>query len=263
MKIMSWNINSVRLRAGIVNQVMAESGADIVCLQETKCPNEAFPYKAFKDAGFDHIHINGMKSYNGLAIFSKFPFEVEHVYPRVGREDCRHTHVRVNGFDLHNIYIPAGGDEPDPLINEKYQHKLDFVDEMTGWLARTHCADDKVVILGDFNIAPFEHDVWSSKQLQNVVSHTTPEITRLLEMRDSLNFTDAARHFIPMDQKSYSWWSYRNKDWEKSNRGRRLDHIWVTQPLVKDLKSYEVFNHARNFEKPSDHAPIMVSLTNY
>jgi exodeoxyribonuclease-3 len=260
MKIMSWNINSVRLRAPIVKKVMEDYAPDILCLQETKCPNDLFPYDAFIESGFDHIHVNGMKAYNGLAIFSRLPFEGTTIHHRVGKKDCRHSHVRINGLDIHNIYIPAGGDEPDPELNEKYKHKLDFVDEMTQWLPANHNPDDKVVILGDFNIAPHEHDVWSSKQLRNVVSHTEPEITRLMAMQDSLNFTDTARHFIPMDQKSYSWWSYRNKDWKISNRGRRLDHIWVTDPLKSSLKSYDVFSDTRDWEKPSDHAPIMISL---
>ena len=107
---------------------------------------------------------------------------------------------------------------------------------MAEFWAEKRSINDKIVAVGDFNIAPHEHDVWSSKQLKNVVSHTQPEITRLMKMQDSIGFVDVARHFVPMDEKSYSWWSYRNKDWKKSNRGRRLDHIWVTQPLQKMLQ---------------------------
>jgi exodeoxyribonuclease-3 len=260
MKIMSWNINSVRLRAPIVVEIAQETTPDIICLQETKCPDESFPFKAFQKAGYDHIHINGMKSYNGQAILSKRPFEATEIYHRVGREDCRHIMARVGGIDIHNLYIPAGGDEPDSQINDKYKHKLDFVDEMTSWFADNYSTNDNVVALGDFNIAPHEHDVWSSKQLRNVVSHTQPEITRLMDMQKSIGFTDSARHFISMEDKAYSWWSYRNKDWKKSNRGRRLDHIWVTEPLKSQLQSYNVFSHARDFVKPSDHAPIMIEL---
>jgi exodeoxyribonuclease-3 len=117
-----------------------------------------------------------------------------------------------------------------------------------------------VIALGDFNIAPHEHDVWSSKQLKNVVSHTPPERESITKMQQSLDFIDSARHFIPMEDKAYSWWSYRNKDWKKSNRGRRLDHIWVTPPLRESLKSYNMFSHARDWVKPSDHAPIMIEL---
>jgi exodeoxyribonuclease-3 len=261
MKICSWNINSVRLRAPIVRQVMNELMPDVICLQETKCPNDLFPYDAFQDSGYDHIHINGMKAYNGLVIFSKLPFETQDIFHRVGKKDCRHQMVRIGDVDIHNIYIPAGGDIPDMTENEKFKHKIDFVDEMTSYLSDTYTQNDKVVILGDFNIAPFEHDVWSSKQLKNVVSHTDIERSRIEIMRQSLNFTDSARQFVPMDEKAYSWWSYRNRDWTKSNRGRRLDHIWVTKPLTPLLQSYEVYSDARGWEKPSDHAPIMIELS--
>jgi exodeoxyribonuclease-3 len=260
MKIISWNINSVRLRAQKVVDVLTETDADVICLQETKCPDEAFPYKTFQKIGYNHIHVNGMKSYNGQAILSKTPFEDIQIFHRVGREDCRHISATVKGIEIHNLYIPAGGDEPDPTINDKYKHKLDFVDEMTEFFAQHHDENSKIVAVGDFNIAPHEHDVWSSKQLKNTVSHTEPEIKRLMDMQQSAGFIDAARHFVPMDEKSYSWWSYRNKDWKKSNRGRRLDHIWVTQPLGKNLKSYDVLSHTRDWEKPSDHAPIIIEL---
>ena len=260
MKIISWNINSVRLRAPIVLRIAVETDADIICLQETKCPDEAFPYKTFQKAGYEHIHVHGMKSYNGQAVLSKLPFESHEVYHRCGKQDCRHIEVNVAGLQIHNLYIPAGGDEPNPEINEKYKHKLQFVDEMTDWFHEKRSKNDAVIALGDFNIAPHEHDVWSSRQLVNVVSHTAPERERILKMQQSLNFIDAAREFVPLNEKSYSWWSYRNKDWKKSDRGRRLDHIWITQPLKPRLKSYKVFSHARDWEKPSDHAPIMIEL---
>lgn len=261
MKICSWNINSVRLRAPIVRRVMDDMNPDILCLQETKCPNDLFPYKDFEDSGYTHIHANGMKAYNGLAIFSKHPFEHEEIFHRVGKKDCRHSVVHVGDTHIHNLYIPAGGDIPDIEENEKFKHKLDFVAELNQYLSDTYTTEDKVVILGDFNIAPYEHDVWSSKQLKKVVSHTDIERTMLESLRASLEFIDSARHFTPMDEKSYSWWSYRNKDWEKSNRGRRLDHIWVTPVLENALKSYEVYKETRSWIKPSDHAPIMIELS--
>lgn len=260
MKIVTWNINSVRLRAPIVLKVMEMWKPDIFCLQETKTPDEHFPHNPFEEAGYKYRHVQGMKSYNGVAIFSKIPFTNTDIHHRCGKEDCRHIAASFDDFDLHNLYIPAGGDEPDPKINDKYKHKLDFVDEMTGWFSKEYQKDRSVVALGDFNIAPYEHDVWSQKQLIKVVSHTPPETTRLEKMRQSLDFVDTARHFIPMEEKSYSWWSYRNRDWRKSNRGRRLDHIWVTQPLKPKLKSYKTLEEARDWEKPSDHIPVMIEL---
>ena len=260
MKLVTWNINSVRLRTPSVLRFIEEHNPDVICLQETKTPDEHFPFEPFRQAGYEHIHIQGMKSYNGQAILSKIPFEDTQIHHRVGREDCRHIAVRINGIDLHNLYIPAGGDEPDPVANDKYAHKLDFVDEMTHWFADEYSNDQKVIAVGDFNIAPYEHDVWSHKQLLKVVSHTPPETERLAKMLGSLDFVDVAREFIPMEEKAYTWWSYRNRDWTKSNRGRRLDHVWVTQPLKSALKSYDTFSAARSWEKPSDHAPVIVEF---
>ena len=260
MKLITWNINSVRLRQNLVLRVMEEHQPDVICLQETKTPDEHFPFDPFREAGYEHIHIQGMKGYNGQAILSKLPFENAEIHHRVGREDCRHIAVQIGDVHLHNLYIPAGGDEPDIEVNDKFAHKLDFVDEMTRWFADEYSADQKVIAVGDFNIAPHEHDVWSHKQLMKVVSHTPPEIERLEKMRASIGFVDVAREFIPMDEKAYTWWSYRNRDWTKSNRGRRLDHVWVTEPLKGGLKSYDVDSAARSWEKPSDHAPVIVNL---
>lgn len=260
VKIVTWNINSVRLRLPIVLKLLKMWDPDILCLQETKCPDEHFPLDELKAAGYPHIHIHGMKSYNGVAIISKLPFTDTYIHHRVGREDCRHVAAQFDGFEVHNLYIPAGGDEPDVNVNEKFAHKLDFVDEMARWFKDNYTEKDKLVAVGDFNIAPFEHDVWSHKQLLKVVSHTPDETVRLEKMLGSLDWTDAARKFIPMEEKTYSWWSYRNKDWRKSNRGRRLDHLWVTPPLAQDLTAYETLEEARDWEKPSDHIPCMITL---
>lgn len=260
MRILTWNINSVRLRAPIVVDVMRELSPDIVCLQETKCPDELFPSQIFADEGYTHQHFHGMKSYNGVCILSKIPFTKKDVHHRVGKEDCRHIAVTAKGVDVHNLYIPAGGDIPDVDQNEKFAHKLDFVDECAAWFKDQYTAKDKVIAVGDFNIAPLEHDVWSHKQLLGVVSHTPVEVEKLTRFYKSLDWHDAVRHFIPEDQKCYTWWSYRNRDWSVSNRGRRLDHIWVTPPLKPKLKSYKIHQIARDFEKPSDHVPVMVEL---
>lgn len=260
MKLLTWNINSVRLRAPIVVDIMQALKPDIVCLQETKCPDELFPSQVFVDEGYAHQHFHGMKSYNGVAILSKIPFAKKDIHHRTGKEDCRHIAVNVQGVDLHNLYIPAGGDIPDVEVNDKFAHKLDFVDECAAWFKDQYTAKDKVIAVGDFNIAPLEHDVWSHKQLLGVVSHTPIEVEKLTRFYKSLDWHDAVRHFVPDDQKCYTWWSYRNHDWKVSNRGRRLDHIWVTPPLHTKLKSHTIHQIARDFEKPSDHVPVMVEL---
>lgn len=261
MKLLTWNINSVRLRAPLLlQQLVQQSDADIICLQETKTPDELFPHNVFEQAGYKYRHINGMKAYNGVAILSRLPFENPKIYSRAGRHDCRHISVTINGTTLHNIYIPAGGDIPDRTLNDKFGHKLDFVTDLTEFFPKTHKANDKVIAVGDFNIAPLEHDVWSHKQLLGVVSHTPIEVEALTNFQSALNFTDAVRHFVPADQKCYSWWSYRNQDWRKSNRGRRLDHIWVTKPLESALNSHQILTDARDWEKASDHVPVIMDI---
>ena len=261
MKLLTWNINSVRLRAPLLlQQLVQQSDADIICLQETKTPDELFPHDVFEQAGYKYRHINGMKAYNGVAILSRMPFEKPEVYNRVGRNDCRHISVRIKGATLHNIYIPAGGDIPDRSINEKFGHKLDFVAELATNFPKYHKPDEPVIAVGDFNIAPLEHDVWSHKQLLGVVSHTPIEVDALTKFQSALNFTDAVRHFVPENEKCYSWWSYRNHDWRKSNRGRRLDHIWVTKPLTSALNAHEILADARDWDKASDHVPVIMDI---
>ena len=261
MKIASWNINSVRLRIKQIEQFTQNEQPDVLCLQETKVRDEEFPLKAIKKMGYEHVLFRDEKSYNGVAIMSKLPLEGVEKQKIAGSEDTRHISTILPGdIELHNFYIPAGGDEPDTEVNPKYKFKLDFLDHMKDWFSSNRKPSDKIIILGDFNIAPMEHDVWSSKQLKNVVSHTMPERTRLDNFKESLGWIDTGRHFVPEDEKLYSWWSYRNRDWKKSNRGRRLDHIWTTSPLKESLSSHKVIKETRDWEKPSDHAPVVIEL---
>ena len=264
MKIATWNINSVRLRLGLIERLTAEHAPDILCLQETKVVNDAFPAAPLRDMGYAHQHFNGMKSYNGVAILSRVPLENQQIKNWQDREDCRHIFATLpDGSELHNIYIPAGGDIPDPDENPKFAHKLGFLDEMAAWWRKTKQNGKKQILVGDMNIAPLEHDVWSHKQLLDVVSHTPVEVEKLLAMQSANEWVDAVRHFVPAQEKLYSWWSYRASDWEASNRGRRLDHIWVSPPLVPHLKGTQIIRDARGWEpKPSDHVPVMIEIGN-
>ncbi|NBX66635.1 MAG: exodeoxyribonuclease III [Proteobacteria bacterium] len=266
MKVLTWNINSVRLREPIVLKVMEGLAPDIVCLQETKCPDPQFPFKNFEKAGYGHMHFQGMKGYNGVAILSKIPFHKVHAFNRVGKNDCRHIAVEVvskkikKPIAIHNLYVPAGGDIPNVDENDKFAHKLDFVDELKDFFAKSYARTEPMIAVGDFNIAPLEHDVWSHKQLIDVVSHTPVEVEKLSAMQKSIGWVDAIRTFVPHTEKLYTWWSYRNQDWKASNRGRRLDHIWVTAPLAGRLKSHHIHKEARDWPQPSDHVPVMLEL---
>ncbi|MEO0786755.1 MAG: exodeoxyribonuclease III, partial [Pseudomonadota bacterium] len=166
----------------------------------------------------------------------------------------------VGGLELHNIYLPAGGDEPDPKTNEKFDHKLDFLarmkDRYNGGRSRP------LMLVGDLNVAPHENDVWSHKQLLKIVSHTPVETDALEAARAAGGFTDIARAAVDDDQKLYTWWSYRARDWAASNRGRRLDHIWTNEAATPstDVDSFRIHLGWRGGWKPSDHAPISVEI---
>jgi hypothetical protein len=161
-----------------------------------------------------------------------------------------------DGEVLHNFYVPAGGDIPDPALNPKFAHKLKFVDEATAWFAGRRAKENRFILLGDLNIAPLETDVWSHKQLLKVVSHTPVEVELMARWYASHDWVDAVRRFVPPEQKLYSWWSYRAPDWAAADKGRRLDHIWVTPKLEDQLGGIEVFREARGWPEPSDHVPV-------
>ncbi len=258
----TWNINSLRLRQAHLPRLITALAPDVLCLQETKVPDDLFPENLAQATGFPHILMRGMKGYNGVAILSQLPLRLLPDMPDwCAKTDCRHLAAEVETpggpILLHNFYVPAGGDIPDRALNLKYAHKLDFIAEARDYFAAS--PPRRTVLLGDLNIAPLENDVWSHKQLLTVVSHTPPE-TEGLNAWMAEGFTDALRHFVPPEEKLYTWWSYRNRDWEASGRGRRLDHIWVSHDLVSGLHSQRILRSARNWEQPSDHVPVAVTL---
>jgi exodeoxyribonuclease-3 len=264
MKITTWNINSVRLRMPLVAQFLKEQAPDILCLQETKCRNAEFPTADFRSLGYEHFAINGQKGYHGVAIVSKHPIQLLEMRDFCEKGDARHISVGLANGDapliVHNFYVPAGGDEPDADSNPKFAHKLDFLDEMAAWIARDRVTDGRVLLVGDLNIAPLEHDVWSHKALLQVVSHTPIEVEKLDAVFRAGPWIDAMRRFVPHDEKLYTWWSYRASDWTKSDRGRRLDHILVSEALSNALENLSVLREARSWTRPSDHVPVTISL---
>ncbi len=263
MRIATWNINSLRLRQGRLADLAAALDPDVIALQETKVPDELFPAEMPAALGYPHVLRRGMKSYNGVAILSRLPLgEIPDTPDWVGRGDCRHLAATVHApggpVALHNFYVPAGGDLPDRAQNPKFAHKLDFVAEAAGWFAaRGPLA--RTVLVGDLNIAPLPEDVWNHRALLDVVSHTPVECAALEAWRAS-GFLDAVRHFAPPPEPVFTWWSYRNRDWRASDRGRRLDHIWVSPDLAPALTRHQILRDARDWEKASDHVPVMVEL---
>ncbi len=259
----TWNINSVRLRLPLVLDFLGRYQPDILCLQEIKCLDDQFPRKEFAAAGYPFHAVHGQKGYHGVAIVSKFP--LTDVSSRVffEIEESRHVSALVDfgrgPLTVHCFYIPAGGDLADPELNPKFKHKLGFLSELKAWFGEQHFAE-RQLICGDFNIAPLEHDVWSHKQLLDVVSHTPIETEALNTLlTGGHGWVDVVRKYFPADQKLYSWWSYRAKDWEATNKGRRLDHIWATADIAAHTTGAEIVKPARGWsDKPSDHVPVLV-----
>ena len=254
----TWNINSVRLRAGIVAKLMEDEAPDVLCLQECKSPVDKIPAEVFAALGYTHMIARGQKGYNGVAIFSKQPIEEVGSFDFAELGHARHIAGRLeNGVTIHNFYVPAGGDVPDRTKNEKFGQKLDYLTDMRDWGASD--GPQKSILVGDLNIAPREDDVWSHKQLLKVVSHTPVEVEHLSDVMEAGGWHDVTRADIPEGQ-LYSWWSYRARDWDAADKGRRLDHIWATDDIAKAGHSSRILRDARGWEKPSDHAPVFATF---
>ena len=260
--IATWNINSVRLRLPLVADFLKAHRPDVLCLQETNVPNDAFPSAAFRKLGYEHHAIHGQKGYHGVATISRHPLEAleRRDYCSVG--DSRHLSVIVPAgarrIRLHNFYVPAGGDEPDRAINPKFAHKLDFLEEMKALHAEAEAADGvSSVLVGDLNIAPLETDVWSHKQLLKVVSHTPVETAGLLEVLEERRLGRPRAPPHPAGGEDLHLVELPRARLGVSDRGRRLDHIWASADLAPALTRVEVLRHARGWERPSDHVPVI------
>lgn len=262
-KLVTWNVNSIRIRLDLLKKLVDVYAPDVVCLQEVKAKEEDFPFEDITALGFEHIALYGMAGYNGVAVLSKTPFKTTQSVDWVGKHDARHIKATVfDDIEINNIYIPAGGDIPDPIINLSFAHKLCFMDDISEYFEqnKTDLNNRKMLLCGDFNVAPSENDVWNHKQLLKIVSHTPIETGRLERLFKSLDFIDAVRLKHPEPQKLFSWWSYRNPNWQTNDKGRRLDHIWVTPNLRDRIISVEILKEFRSFERPSDHVPIIAEI---
>lgn len=268
LTIATWNINSVRLRLDLVARLLAEHQPDVICLQETKCPDDKFPLRAIAEMGYPHAALNGQKGWHGVAMLSKLPFEAVERRSFCDKTDCRHIAVTLGAaaglaapLALHGFYVPAGGDEPDPAANPKFAHKLAFLDELAacGRLA-AEGRSGRAILVGDLNVAPLQTDVWSHKQLLGVVSHTPVEVEKFTAWQAAGGWVDVMRRQVPAEETLFTWWSYRATDWRASNRGRRLDHVWASAALADGFKGMRVITEARSWPKPSDHVPVLATF---
>ena len=251
LKIASWNINSVRARTALVERLIAEHQPDILCLQETKVMNTIFPGDLFRRHGYVHQQLNGQRMHHGVAILSRVPVRDPGKHDWQDNGEARHIGVRLEcGIRLENVSVPAGGDTPERTVNPKFGR-------MTRW---SEDLNEPTIIVGDFNVAPLECDVWSHKALLTVVSHTPVEVEALTRLRQAHDWVDIGRRFVPAPQRCYTWWSYRSPDWTKNDRGRRLDHMWASPELAGHLVAHDVLRPCRSWQRPSDHVPLILEV---
>lgn len=258
ISVATWNINSARLRVGLIEKLLTEAAPDILCLQEIKCESHLFPAEALAALGYTHQAVSGQKGYHGVATVSRIPIREVARHDWQANGEARHIGVEVLGKDVlvENVYVPAGGDVADRTVNPKFGQKLDFLERMTTWAGKL---DRPTLIVGDFNIAPLECDVYNHKALLKVVSHTPLEVETLQRFADAHGWVDLGRKHIPAPERNYSWWSYRSY-WRAKDQGRRLDHMWASPEAAAQTRGHRFVEETRKWEQPSDHIPLITEI---
>jgi len=253
LRIATWNINSVRARADIVEQFLRDSRPDVLCLQETKLSDDKFPHAALAATGYQ-LHWFGQKTYNGVALLSRTAAtEVVKNIPGLDDPQARVIAGTVDGVRVIGAYIPNGQD----VESDKFVYKLRWLTALRVWIATEMAAHPKLVLMGDYNIAPEDRDVhdpvlWAGQVL------CTPEERAHFKGLIALGLHDSFRLFEP-GPKHYSWWDYRMLGFQK-NKGLRIDHILVSDALKARVTSCVIDRPTRKNERPSDHAPVIVEL---
>lgn len=254
MKIASFNVNSVRARLEIVLEWLNKESPDVLCVQETKVIDPDFPRQAFADINYNAV-FRGEKSYNGVALFSRFPIEDV----RIGFDDKETEGTRliagvVNGIHIVNTYIPQGF---DPL-SDKFRYKLDWFRRLYDYFDYSFSPDTPLIWLGDFNVAPDPIDVYAPGKLLGSVGYHPDEHAALRRLKE-WGFVDVFRMHQPGPEQ-YSFWDYRVKNAVKRRVGWRVDHIWATKPLAEKSVKAWIDIEPRLKERPSDHTPIVAEF---
>jgi len=254
LHIVTWNVNSLRARLEHVTRWIGDHRPDILCLQETKVPDDQFPAQAFADLGYE-VAYHGQKTYNGVAIAARHPIEAVTLgFNGDGEEEQkRFMAATVQGIRVLNAYIPNGQTVDSP----KFVYKLEFMQDMVRYLEQRHDKDEPLVLVGDFNVAPEAADVFSVEEMDGQIGFHPDERAALERLRD-WGFHDAFRLFECGDG-FYSWWDYRQGSFRR-NRGLRIDHIWLTEPLQRRANACWIDREERARTKASDHAPVVAEI---
>lgn len=253
MKIATWNVNSIRVRLPQVLEWLKQEKPEVLCLQETKITDGEFPAEAFRDAGYQAVY-TGQKIYNGVATLSRAPADdVVAMLPGTDGDQKRLLATVVNGVCVINVYVPNG----EEVGSEKYSYKLAWLKALEKFIARELKSHPRLALLGDYNIAPEEHDVHDPKRWEGRVLFSDKEraaYQRLIQH----GLTDLFRKF-DQPEKSFSWWDYRAGAFHR-NHGLRIDHILCSAALALECRSCRIDIEPRKHERPSDHAPVIAEF---
>jgi len=253
MKLATWNVNSLKVRLPHVLDWLAANPVDVLCLQETKQQDSDFPQAALQEAGY-HSVFSGQKTYNGVAILSRATGQdVQHGIPDHGDDQKRVIAASYGDIRVVDVYIPNG----QSIDSDKYQYKLGWLDALHDWLKQELARYPKLVLLGDYNIAPEDRDVHDPVAWQGNVLVSEPERAKFRNL-EQLGLRDSFRLF-EQAEKSFTWWDYRMMGFRR-NHGLRIDHILISEPLVAQCRSCVIDKAPRKLERPSDHTPVVVEL---
>ncbi|ARG96519.1 exodeoxyribonuclease III [Legionella micdadei] len=253
LKLASWNVNSLKIRLEHVLTWLESSAIDILALQETKIVDDNFPEEAFVEQGY-HFAYAGQKTYNGVAIISRYPIrDVVTDIPDLEDPQRRILAATTAGIRLINLYVPNGSE----LNSEKYYYKLKWLEKVSAYIQQQLSLHPKVAVVGDFNIAPDDRDVHDPGIWQNCI-FVSPAERKAFNDLLALGLVDSFRHFL-QEEKTFSWWDYRAGAFRR-NMGLRIDHVLLNKDLINLCNQSQIDKAPRKWERPSDHAPAWVEL---
>ncbi|MEP7070411.1 MAG: exodeoxyribonuclease III [Usitatibacter sp.] len=253
MKVATWNVNSLRVRMPHLLEWLAANTPDVVCLQETKCEDATFPAAQLTAAGYGSVH-HGQRTYNGVAILSRMQAgRVCRGIPEFADEQSRVIASDIDDVRVVSVYVPNG----QSVGSDKYAYKLRWFDALAAWLEAELAAHPKLIVTGDFNVAPEDRDVHDPAAWAGRVLASEPERAALQRLI-ALGFSDAFRLF-EQPEKSFSWWDYRMGAFRR-NMGLRIDHVLLSPTLAQACRACSIDVAPRKLERPSDHAPVVCEL---
>lgn len=252
MKIATWNVNSIRARIEIVTNYLRNNDLDVIAIQETKTTDEFFPKNTFEELGYEACY-SGQKAYNGVAIVSRLKMMNIRRDVVEANNEKRTIETNIDDLTIINAYFPHGGLRGE----ERFFFKLEFYKRMKNYLKSKINNGEKIILLGDFNVAPEQIDVWSPTILEGTIGFMNEEREAFKDLL-SIGLVDTFREYSP-NGKAFSWWDYRAGAFRK-NEGMRIDHILIGMDLVPRLKNCYIDREPREIKGTSDHAPVVADL---